>query len=73
MGLIDITKFFIISLTEYDELIINLGLNLTHNDNTYLITYIGINLYAIFIIIIASLLISKLVKAIFRSPFYGLN
>ena len=45
--MIDITKFLIVSIQNFDNLILNLNLNLTSSDPQYLLTYLFVN-YMIF-------------------------
>lgn len=69
--IINVLKFFIISLDQFDEILLNLGINLTRFDNTYMITYIAINTYAIACILGVIILIICILKSIFRKG--GIN
>lgn len=50
--LIDITKFLIISQSNFEILISQFNCNLTINDNNYLITYLFTNLLAYFFLLV---------------------
>lgn len=63
-NIINLEKFFIISIDEFDNLITTLNLGLSKLDPVYMITYIIANAYAIFIIIIIVIFIFKGVNAL---------
>lgn len=69
--LINVLKFFIITLDQFDQIILDLGLNLTRFDSVYLLTYIVINVYAIAWIIGSVILVITILKSIFRKG--GIN
>ena len=50
--LIDITKFLIISIDQFNTIITTLNCNLTNNDPCYLATYLLVNIIAYLIIFI---------------------
>lgn len=64
--LIDISKFLIIKQTHFEELISQIGVNLTVNDTSYLLTYLFANLFAYIIIFLFLTLIIKVGKLLFR-------
>lgn len=50
--MIDIKMFMLISIEKFDDLVIELNLNLTPVDDIYLITYIVVNLTAYIVLFI---------------------
>jgi len=62
--LIDLTKFLIIKPTNLDEMIEQLGLNLSKSDPVYLATLIAANIMAIIVIYLFITLVLKLTKKI---------
>lgn len=63
--LIDITKFLIISQTNFDTIISQLNCNLTINDSSYLITYLFTNFLAYFFLLVFIWLVIYLYNKIF--------
>jgi len=68
--LIDISNFFIVKPNHLDEIITQLGLNLTINSEVYLITLILANIFAILIIYLFIKLILYILKKLFRRRKY---
>ena len=64
--LINVLKFFIISKEQFNQIILDMGLYLDEFDNTYMITYIAINVYAIACILGATIMVIILLKTLFR-------
>lgn len=64
--MIDITKFFIIKQDIFDEVIVYLNANLTHEDSIYVLTYIVANIFGylciVFTIWVVLWFINKLCK-----------
>ena len=67
LSMINLEKFFIISVEEFDNLITTLNLPLSKLDPEYMITYIVANAYAICIIVGVALLVIKVIDALFGS------
>lgn len=63
--LIDITKFLIISQTNFNSIIEQLNCNLTINDSSYLITYLFANFLAYFFLLVFIWLVFYLYNKIF--------
>lgn len=68
--LIDISNFFIVKPNHLDEIITQLGLNLTINSELYLVTLILANIFAILVIYIFIKLILYILKKLFRRRKY---
>ena len=68
--LIDISNFFIVKPNHLDEIITDLGLNLTINSELYLVTLILANIFAILIIYLFIKLILYILKKLFRRRKY---
>lgn len=68
--LINISNFFIVKPNHLDEIITDLGLNLTINSEVYLITLILANIFAILIIYLFIKLILYILKKLFRRRKY---
>ena len=68
--LISISNFFIVKPSHLNEIITELGLNLTINSEVYLLTLILANIFAILIIYIFIKLILFLLKKAFRRRKY---
>ena len=63
--LIDITKFLIISQTNFNSIIEQLNCNLTINDSSYLITYLFVNFLAYFFLLVFIWLVFYICNKIF--------
>lgn len=48
--MINVANFLIVSITDFDKLILDLNITLNSNDSVYLLTYLFINLLAYIII-----------------------
>ncbi len=68
--LINISNFFIVKPNHLDEIITDLGLNLTINSELYLVTLILANIFAILIIYLFIKLILYILKKLFRRRKY---
>lgn len=68
--LINISNFFIVKPNHLDEIITQLGLNLTINSELYLVTLIIANIFAILVIYIFIKLILYILKKLFRRRKY---
>lgn len=68
--LINISNFFIVKPNHLDEIITDLGLNLTINSELYLVTLILANIFAILVIYIFIKLILYILKKLFRRRKY---
>ena len=68
--LINISNFFIVKPNHLDEIITQLGLNLTINSELYLVTLILANIFAILIIYLFIKLILYILKKLFRRRKY---
>lgn len=68
--LIDISNFFIVSIADFNNLILKLNCNLSQADTSYLATYLIANLFAIIIIFLFIYVLIKIKKKIFRKRRY---
>ena len=68
--LINISNFFIVKPNHLDEIITDLGLNLTIHSELYLVTLILANIFAILIIYLFIKLILYILKKLFRRRKY---
>ncbi|MBO5179091.1 MAG: hypothetical protein J6B87_01935 [Clostridia bacterium] len=68
--LIDITKFFIIKQDQFEQIIEELGVNLSVNNPNYLSSLIIVNVFAYGIIFLFMYVLLKLRKRIFRKRRY---
>ena len=65
--MVDISKFFIVSQTQFDNIISFLNCNLSASDDTYVLTYLFVNFMAyiiIFFVLFISLKIYKKLKRV---------
>lgn len=67
--MIDITKFMIISQTDFETIINTFNCNLTVNDSNYLITYLFTNFLAYFFILFVIWLALYLSRLVFKRWF----
>lgn len=67
--MIDITKFMIISQTNFDSIINTFNCNLSINDSNYLITYLFTNFIAYFFILFVIWLALYLSNLVFKRWF----
>lgn len=67
--MIDITKFMIISQTNFETIINTFNCNLTVNDSNYLITYLFTNFLAYFFIFFVIWLALYLSRLVFKGWF----
>lgn len=68
--LINISNFFIVKPNHLDEIITQLGLNLTISSEVYLLTLILANIFAVLIIYIFIKLVLFMLKKLFRRRKY---
>ena len=65
--MIDIKEFLIISTTEFDLLIQDLGITLLNYEDTYMLTYLFANFLAYFIIFIFLYVVTILYYSFFKT------
>ncbi len=67
--MIDITKFLIISQSQFDSLIQFLNCDLTVNDKEYMITYLFANFFAYFLILMTISICLKIYRRLRRKVY----
>lgn len=65
--MIDIKEFLIVSTTEFDSLIQELGITLLNYEDTYMLTYLFTNFLAYFIIFIFLYVVKILYYSFFKT------